>query len=583
MSRSRLSLAVASILALNAGAAHAALTLDTTFDTDGIATVDFANNLDGARGIAVQSDQKIVLVGMSRQSSGGNTFDYLALTRLNTDGTLDATFGTSGRVTSLPAGTSNFGGADGRAVAIQSDGSIVVAGTYNDNTGGGKRLLVARYSSAGVLDTTFGTNGYAIVGSGGNTPAVAEAIAIQSDGRIVVAGRAEPNSDYFRGVVVRLEANGAVDTAFATGGVYTLSAAASFQHVSFRTLDVLSTGHIVAGGTDGNLLIVKLNSAGALDTTFDVDGMASVNIGTIAIGGGATANTDDGIEGLAVLGDGSLLVTGTATTNAAGNAYRPIVARFTSNGALDTTYGTNGYVPTFPAAMSANVPYDIVALTSGEAVIAGLQFQPAQIAADGSAVSQLTGSTGQQAALRLARQSDGKVVGAGETNVSGANYSMSAFRLNVTALTGGTPPDTTPNAFSFVDQTGVALSSQIVSAPVTITGITAAAAVSISGGEYSVGCGATFTSAAGTINNGQTICVRHTSSASNSTAVSTTLTMGGVSDTFTSTTLAAVTPPAPAPAPSTPPSTPPSSGGGAMGWLFGMSLLLLLRRRGVGA
>lgn len=103
---------------------------------------------------------------------------------------------------------------------------------------------------------------------------------------------------------------------------------------------------------------------------------------------------------------------------------------------------------------------------------------------------------------------------------------------------GATPPDTTPNAFVFTDQSGVALSTPVTSAAVTITGIDAAAPISVSGGEYSVGCGASFGAAPGSILAGQSVCVRHSSAAANSTVTSTTLTVGGVSDVFTSTTLA---------------------------------------------
>lgn len=102
---------------------------------------------------------------------------------------------------------------------------------------------------------------------------------------------------------------------------------------------------------------------------------------------------------------------------------------------------------------------------------------------------------------------------------------------------GGTPgPDTTPAPFSFVDQTGVATNSVITSAPVTITGIDAAAPVTVSGGTYSVGCTETYVASSGTITNGQTVCVRHTSAATAGTRTDTTLTVGGVSDVFTSTT-----------------------------------------------
>ncbi|MCK9272601.1 Ig-like domain-containing protein [Candidatus Gracilibacteria bacterium] len=109
--------------------------------------------------------------------------------------------------------------------------------------------------------------------------------------------------------------------------------------------------------------------------------------------------------------------------------------------------------------------------------------------------------------------------------------------FTITTLAAG--PDTTPDAFTFSDQTNVALSTLTESAAITVSGINAASAISISaGGEYSINGGA-WTAVAGTVTNGQTVKVRNTSSASNSTAVNTTLTIGGVSDIFTITTLAA--------------------------------------------
>ena len=119
------------------------------------------------------------------------------------------------------------------------------------------------------------------------------------------------------------------------------------------------------------------------------------------------------------------------------------------------------------------------------------------------------------------------------------------------------PADTTPNPFTFVDQTGVALSTTTTSAPITITGINVAAAVSVSGGEVSVGCTGTFSAAPTTLLNGQTVCVRHVSAATNSASINTTLTIGGVADTFTSTTVAA------------------GGGGGGGGALDGFSLFAL--------
>ena len=99
--------------------------------------------------------------------------------------------------------------------------------------------------------------------------------------------------------------------------------------------------------------------------------------------------------------------------------------------------------------------------------------------------------------------------------------------------------DTAPDAFAFTDQTGVTAGTAVTSNAITVAGINTAANISVTGGDYSIGCNGTFTSTAGTIQSGQTVCVRNTASTAASTAVNTTLTIGGVTDTFTSTTAAA--------------------------------------------
>ena len=118
-----------------------------------------------------------------------------------------------------------------------------------------------------------------------------------------------------------------------------------------------------------------------------------------------------------------------------------------------------------------------------------------------------------------------------------------------------TIPDRTPDNFSFVDVTNVELSTQQVSNSITITGIGEDVTVTVNGGEYSIGCGSTYSSAATMIAEGESICVRHTSSSSNSTAVQTSLTVGTVSENFSSTTKAAPQPES-------------SSGGGSLGGLL---------------
>jgi len=115
-------------------------------------------------------------------------------------------------------------------------------------------------------------------------------------------------------------------------------------------------------------------------------------------------------------------------------------------------------------------------------------------------------------------------------------WATSAWATNAwagTAWAGESEPDTTPDSFSFTDQSGVDVSAEITSAAVTITGIDAAADITVTGGTYSIN-GAAFTADAGTVDNGDEVRARHTSSASYLTAVNTVVTIGGISDTFTS-------------------------------------------------
>ncbi len=132
------------------------------------------------------------------------------------------------------------------------------------------------------------------------------------------------------------------------------------------------------------------------------------------------------------------------------------------------------------------------------------------------------------------------------------------------------PVDTTADAFSFPNQTGVAPSGVVTSNAVAISGIDDRAQISVSGGEYSIGCSGTFTAGIGAISNGETVCVRLTASSAFGTATTATLEVGDVSGVFTVTTRAA-------PPPAAPP--PNQGGGGAIGFTTLLPLFILLRRR----
>ena len=118
----------------------------------------------------------------------------------------------------------------------------------------------------------------------------------------------------------------------------------------------------------------------------------------------------------------------------------------------------------------------------------------------------------------------------------GASWSVTSFSFTLTG-------DATPDAFAFAAKSNVATSATTTSETITITGLTMPAPIAVAGGQYSIGCDMTFTTAPGTIANGQTVCVRHTASSSFGATVTTVLTIGGVSGSFSSTTLAATSVP----------------------------------------
>ena len=189
-------------------------TLDNTFSFDGKVKADFGNTDDFGQSISIQSDGKIVVTGEARASSIIGDF---AAVRFNTDGTLDNTFGTNGKVTTDIFQNSNDRGAD---AVIQPDGKIVLAGT-SDNTVG-TFFAVVRYNLDGTLDTTFSNDGKLRANIGGVGPDKGFAIALQPDGKILVAGESADDLSGDRDfALARFTSSGAFDTTFQSGSVTT--------------------------------------------------------------------------------------------------------------------------------------------------------------------------------------------------------------------------------------------------------------------------------------------------------------------------------------------------------------------------
>jgi len=186
--------------------AHAAAgDLDPSFGTGGKVTTDFgAINADG-RSVVVQGDGKIVVAGFSG-CCGSNDF---ALVRYATDGSLDPSFGTGGKV------TTDLGAADlALSMVVQSDGKIVAAG-WSSN-GSDEVFALVRYATDGSLDPSFGTGGKVTTDLGAVNDD-GESVVVQSDGKIVVAGYSGIGST--RDVaLVRYATDGSLDPSFGTGG-----------------------------------------------------------------------------------------------------------------------------------------------------------------------------------------------------------------------------------------------------------------------------------------------------------------------------------------------------------------------------
>ncbi|MGZ6316625.1 MAG: hypothetical protein ACXWNQ_05140, partial [Anaerolineales bacterium] len=195
--------------------ANADGTPDDTFVGNGFNIIDksdFPNSqFNYGQAIAFQADGKIILAGGMQDSDDRNS--QISLARLNTDGSLDKSFGTNGKGT-VTAVVRNFF-LYKNSLAIQADGKLVVAGTTSDVHDTVKDLAVARFNTNGSLDTSFGGTGIVITDLGNNE--LASDVVLQKDGKIVVVGKSSAGTtSHF--LLARYNTNGSLDTAFGTNG-----------------------------------------------------------------------------------------------------------------------------------------------------------------------------------------------------------------------------------------------------------------------------------------------------------------------------------------------------------------------------
>ena len=323
-------------------------------------------------------------------------------------GDLDTTFGSGGKK------TVNFGGIDAaRAVLVQPNGRVIAAG------GGGpaSSFCVVRLRSAnGTLDPTFGSGGKRVVDFGTDDESVYGA-ALQPDGKIVLAGdsRLQP-------AVVRLKANGALDTSFDGDGRKLFSWGAIGR---VTAVVVAPNGKLLLAGFSGpeggDIKVARLSANGAFDTTFGTGGIATVDFGATEFG-----------EAMARQADGRILVAGRSSPTGA------VVARLRATGVLDPDFGSGGRV-TLPgggslSAVLVQPDRNIVVAgnASGSAAMTVTRLKP-----DGSLDATFgTGGTAMVAFGSLAnplggaaRQPDGKLVIAGYTQ-DGEDVAVARLNTN---------------------------------------------------------------------------------------------------------------------------------------------------------
>ncbi|WP_299770591.1 DUF4347 domain-containing protein [uncultured Pseudoteredinibacter sp.] len=318
-----------------------------TFDVpDGQLLVNTSGGIDIINDGLVQADGKIVVMG---HANDGN-WDYL-LSRYNSDGTLDETFGTDGAVR-LDLGS---GREQGFALAQQADGKLVLVGSKDGLDSSGSDVsddfVVARLNTDGSLDNGFGNSGYIQVNFAdeGDYP---RDVIIQSDGSIVVVG--EVGRDVG---VLKLNSNGQLDTGFGTNGKLTID-------VSGNT----DLAKAVTQLDDGSLVIV----GHSIDTSYDFlminlsqDGSAGPNFHIVRQDLGS--NSIDAFYAVTQQNDGKIVVAGASTLN---GHYNSTLVRTNLDGSFDSSFGNNG-VANEPVLLSSDYAKDVEILPDGSYITAG--------------------------------------------------------------------------------------------------------------------------------------------------------------------------------------------------------------------
>jgi uncharacterized delta-60 repeat protein len=349
-------LAIGLVLGVNFAQAQAG-TLDTTFGTGGTVETSFP---DGVAGVGAFEQSNGDIVAVAQVNFVNNVGTGIGLVRYTSSGELDTTFGTNGITVTTFAGIAF----DPFGFAVQKNGDILVGGVAATRSGLNKFGL-ARYTSSGVLDTTFGTNGLVItkVGTRSDAPS---ALLLQPNGQIVMGGFevAEGNIPGMMSLV-RYNANGALDTTFGKGGI----SLASVRFLGPETLALLSNGDYLAVGQNANGntgIVAEFSSKGAL--------LPQVTAAKVvaALSSSQSAIPNVMFQSPTVFQPNGHYVVGTTscTFHSECRGTKFAVNRFLETGKTDTTFDAT--VESFDPTQTTSVAQTVALQANGQVVVGGL-------------------------------------------------------------------------------------------------------------------------------------------------------------------------------------------------------------------
>ncbi|MEU0402110.1 calcium-binding protein [Streptomyces sp. NPDC006197] len=395
--------------------------LDTGFGAGGKATTNFGG-FEQANAVAVQPDGKIIAAGFTDTGGvSGGVHDF-ALARYNADGSPDAGFDTDGRL------TTDFSGFDqAAAVVVQADGKIIAAGHANSGD-----FALARYNANGSLDTGFGTGGKVTTDFGGTDQA--RGMALQADGKIVVAGASNAGGTYDF-ALARYNANGSLDTGFDTDGKVTTGFGGLDQAFAVAVQPdgrIVATGKADPGGND-DFALARYNADGSPDTGFGTGGRVTTDF----FGG------LDQARGMALQADGKIVAAGLAN---AGGVFDFALARYNADGTPDAGFDADGRATT-DFSGGNDTAASVAVQADGKIIVVG-QSTPGDFAlarynpdgtpdtgfdADGRVTTDFFGAN--DGANAVALQADGKIVAAGHASSTTTDFAVARYQNG-----GATPP-----------------------------------------------------------------------------------------------------------------------------------------------